>query len=63
MAVSRPIAEAIVNSTLSFVSGRAEYLPIDLLGQRRRECQFPGCDSMTHGNGLALAFVQLGRRV
>jgi hypothetical protein len=24
------------------------------------ECQFPGCDSMTHGNGLPLALFSWG---
>jgi hypothetical protein len=35
LAVSRPMAAVIVNSTLSFVSGHAEYVPTDLLGQRQ----------------------------
>ena len=29
-------------------------------GQRSHGCQFPGCDSMTHGNGLPLALFSWG---
>jgi hypothetical protein len=29
-------------------------------GSGSHECQFPGCDSMTHGNGLPLALFSWG---